>query len=386
MVRFQPDTWIEGLLRPLLMADPVAGLYFELAAPDWRFALFFAFITIAMATRGSRARLAPSQGVGAIGLLLSMGVWTFVSGNGRYFIWGLVMVGPLLVMALRLLPGTRGLHLSLLALVAGLQFVVVQNSYTANAWGTVGIEHNPVPLDNSPLRHEPAVFLTLSALSFSALVPRFHPEARWAAIGGQYLIKAGSPEHRRLKDLLTSPLPKYLMLPLDGRGVGPQGQIPRSLAGLVTETLARYDLALAGGECTFLNSTLSRVTHDRAADGVLPQPGFWFCALQRSSGVTAPAPDLTERYVDVFQRIEQRCPRFFPPGSGRPVHADDSIGLFYAMTDMRVLIDRDEDVYFRYFRAMNPTRLGNVADVRKGSFDLPCRKPPGRYIVPWQRD
>lgn len=386
MLRFQPDSWIEGLLRPLLMTDPVAGLYFELAAPDWRFAFFIAFITIALATRRARANLTASQGIGAVGLLLLMGVWTFASGNGRYFIWGLVMVGPLLVMALRLLPGTHGLHLSLLALVATVQMVAMQSSYTANAWGVVGVERNPVPLDDAALRHEPAVFLSMSALSFSVLVPRFHPEARWAAISGQYVIKPGSPEQRRLRDLLTSPLPKYLMLPLDRKGIGPQGEIQQGLAGLATDTLTPYGLELAPSKCTFLASALSRVTHDRSADGTLPEPGFWFCPLQPRPGGPATVPDSTQHFTDVFQRIEQRCPRFFPPGSGRAVFADDSIGLFYAMTDMRVLIDRDDDVYFKYFRAMNPSRLGKVADVRSGSFDLPCSKPPGRYVPPWLRD
>ena len=38
MIRFEPDTWFDGALRPLLLGDPSAGLYYEEGAPDWRFA------------------------------------------------------------------------------------------------------------------------------------------------------------------------------------------------------------------------------------------------------------------------------------------------------------------------------------------------------------
>ena len=389
MLRFQPDSWLEGFLRPLLLADPVAGLYFEAAAPDWRFALFIVFMTIALGTRHARSKVTAGQAVAAAGLVTMMYVWTFVTGNGRYFIWGLVLVGPLLVMAGRLLPGSLQLKVSLLGLVAAIQLFTVMGSYSPNVWGIVPVDRNPAPLDDSPLRHEPAVFLTMSAISFSALVPRFHPESRWAGIGGQHVILVGSPEHRRLLDLLASPLPKYLVLPLDRRAIAPSGQIRADMANLVAETLAPYSLSPTPGGCSFLNSPLSRVSRDQAADGSPPQPGFWLCRTQADPGagtMRAQRPDPAARYADVFERIEKACPRFFPPSKSRPVHAEDSIGQFYPITDVRVLVDQSEEVFFKYFRAMNPTRIGSVADIRRGDFTLPCDKLPGRYLPPWDRN
>jgi hypothetical protein len=53
---------------------------------------------------------------------------------------------------------------------------------------------------------------------------------------------------------------------------------------------------------------------------------------------------------------------------------------------MRLYIDGDGRVLYKYFRAMNPTLIGTVNDVRQDHYDIACEKPPGRYQLPWQRD
>ena len=47
-----PDTWLDGLARPLLLADSVAGLYAEIQAPDWRFAALVLLLVIASTFTG----------------------------------------------------------------------------------------------------------------------------------------------------------------------------------------------------------------------------------------------------------------------------------------------------------------------------------------------
>lgn len=386
MLRFQPDGWLEGLLRPLLLADPVAGLYFEVAAPDWRFACFAILITWCAVT-GRTSKMNRAQALGVSGLILALYVWTFAVGNGRYFLWGLVMIGPLLAMALRLAPGTLSLRYTLLGLALSLQALALSNSYVSNAWGILPVRVSPLPMEDSPLRHKPAVFLTISALSFSAVIPRFHPESRWAGIGGQHVVKPGSTDDRRLSALLTSPLDKYLVLPLDRRAADPQGRMRGGIASLTNKTLEELALELAPEGCTFIGSPLSRVSFDQASDGKPPEPGFWFCLVrQRETGrAIAAAARPESRYADVFERIEAACPRFFPHAGSRPVLSDDSVGLFYPSTDVRLMVDHDEQVFFKYFRAMNPTYVGSVAAVRRGEFSLPCSKLPGRYLPPWDR-
>ena len=86
MLRFQPDGWLQGLLRPLIMADPVASIYFELPAPDLRPAALLLLLPLAL-WLGSLRRWPTGQAWRLpVALLLTLYLWTFVIGNGRYFL------------------------------------------------------------------------------------------------------------------------------------------------------------------------------------------------------------------------------------------------------------------------------------------------------------
>ena len=106
--------------------------------------------------------------------------------------------------------------------------------------------------------------------------------------------------------------------------------------------------------------------------------------LQRQADL--PAPGVTDGVQDVFAAIEERCPRFFLPGSGSDLRVDDSVVRHYRSSDTRVTVTDAGTVFFRYFRSLNPTFVGSVDAVRAGQFQLPCDKLPGRYRLPWQAD
>ena len=84
VLRFLPDDWLEALLRPFLMLDSVAGIYFEQSAPDLRFAALVLFLVIgALAGRVPRS-LDARQRFLLVSLGLLFYVWTLTIGNGRY--------------------------------------------------------------------------------------------------------------------------------------------------------------------------------------------------------------------------------------------------------------------------------------------------------------
>ena len=222
MLRFLPDDWLEGLLRPFVMIDPRAGIYFEETAPDWRFAIFIAFMTVALATRRGRRTIDYEQGQLSLALLVLLYVWTFTIGNGRYFMTGLLLVGPLLVAAWRRLPGTSIFRWVLLFGAMSLQAAVIESDYARNKWGlTRWIQGPGIDIEDEPIRHQPATFITSTAISYSILVPRFHPASRWANVVGQVDIKPSMREYPRLLELLSSPLPMYLVVPISSAHVRP---------------------------------------------------------------------------------------------------------------------------------------------------------------------
>jgi hypothetical protein len=392
MLRFLPDSWVEGLLRPLLLVDPVAGLYLEEAAPDWRFlALGVVFLMLLglLARAGRRIPAMKAQHViTALGLVLTFYLWTFVSGNGRYFSWGMLLVGPLLVWAILLLPTSRRLRWTALALVLVLQGTALRLSYTPNPWAVVRLTHTPLSLQDSPLRERPAVFLTVSNLTYSILVPLFHPESRWANVAGQFNVLPGTLEWSRLQKLLQSPLPMYLVTPVRPQDHDGQGHPTGAAIKVLRDTLSHQGLVLMDGGCQLLRSRLSG-PGALATTGEDDKRGFSVCALERgpSPAAAAASPASAPRSLgqEALDAVERRCPRFFPPGGGRDSLEDGVDARFYAQSDVRLWVHPDGIVLYHYFRAMNPTPLGTVEEVRANRFVLGCHKLPGRYLPFWQR-
>jgi hypothetical protein len=390
MLRFTPDDWLEGLARPVLMADPAAGLYVEGAAPDWRFAVALLFGTIGVVAARGRLQLSVVQSRLLLSLVVMLYAWTFAIGNGRYFAAGLLLVGPVLVLSWRWVPGTRPFKALMLLAVVAAQLYAVQLNHRPNPWGLVNLRDGPgLELAASPLRERPGVFLTISGISYSILVPLFHPQSRWANIAGQRRIEPGMPEQARLQELLMSPLPQYVVVPMSLETAEPQSQPSPALRELIARSLGLQGLELGMQPCEFLRSRLV-VGPPGQASNQSPPLGFAVCPV-----VKAAAPilqvredeDEKRRWAPAFERVERQCPRFFPPGGGTVTRADGQLTRHYLATDTRVHLDEESRVmYFRYFRSLNMTRLGTVDDVLAGRFEVPCRKLPGRYQPPWDRD
>ena len=386
MLRFLPDSWMEGLLRPFVMMDPQAGIYFEETAPDWRFAIFIVFLAVAWWARGRRAILDAGLGSAALTLLVVLYVWTFSIGNGRYFIAGLLMVGPLLVAAWRLLPGSVGFRWTLLLGVLLLQAAVIKNDYVPNKWGLTHWVHGAgVELEDAPIRHHPATFITSTAISYSILVPRFHPQSRWANVVGQVHLLPPMPEYTRLVQLLRADLPRHLVIPIDQAHQLPDRQPATEIRRVFGEIMLPYGLSFVSAPCVLLRSRLS--AEPFARDRV--ESGFWICPLRYDDALrqaASMAPNVNDGVRDAVAAIEQRCPRFFPPGNGSDLRVEDSTVRHYRATDTRVTVTDAGQVYFRYFRALNPTYVGTVDALLAGRFQLPCDKLPGRYRLPWQEE
>jgi hypothetical protein len=56
------------------------------------------------------------------------------------------------------------------------------------------------------------------------------------------------------------------------------------------------------------------------------------------------------------------------------------------MTDIGAIVRDDGLVYYKYFRALNPVVVGNVATILRPDFAMPCDRLQGRYHFPWDKD
>lgn len=389
-MRFRPDSLLEGLLRPFVMMDPQSGIYFEGIAPDWRFGMFAALLLLgAASTRGQRG-LSFAQGQLSLGLLASMLMWTFLIGNGRYYMAGLLLIGPLVVAGWRSLPGTTALRYTLLAGATALQLAVVLSTHVTDKWGLGQWQRGEgIDIQASPLRQEPAVFITSTSISFAILVPKFHPNSRWTNVVGQYDITPSTREFAPLIALLSSALPKYAVWPISAQPGGAELQPSDRIRQAIAEHLRPLGVTLQPQRCVTLRSSLAPGPPGAATTADLMR-GFWFCPVDYSETLRLSPSELlalSAAVTEAFHAIEQRCPRFFPPGGGNNRRDTGFTALrHYTSTDMRVIIDDQDQVLMRHNKSLNPTLLGSVEQVRSGHFTLPCDKPQGRYQLPWQRD
>jgi hypothetical protein len=394
MLRFQPDTLLEGLLRPFVMSDPNGYVYLELMAPDWRPAVLAVLLAVGLFTGRAKRLVTSEQTRLLVAFLIAFYAWTFGIGNGRYFLGWLLVLGPLLVLASRWLPGTREFRWALLALLFAGQAATLRSAYMPSSWSLTRWTEGPgIEVHGDSIQSTPAVFVTISGISYSILAARFHPASRWANVAGQNGIPPGSAEYEPLVQLLSSDLPKYILTPARAPSSSGAGQPQAALLSLFNEVLARYGLSLTGSPCEFLPSPLS-AGHSLAVDpsGASPTQdvkGFWACPLQYSRALRETqrarfaAPD---EFDAAFEAIEDRCPRFAPRGEGVTALADGIRSRHYVSSDSRIMIDSAGNVFFRYLRSLNPTLVGNAVDIKAGKFTFNCERPAGRYRPPWLGD
>lgn len=396
MDRFTPDVFLEWLLRPFLMADPSAFLYVEFMAPDLRPVILMAMLFIGAFFGSLTRRLTGDSCRLLIGFGLSFYMWAFVIGNGRYFLAALLLLGPLIMLAWRSLPGTKPFRWALLVLVGGLQAAALASSYKPDVWGRADWVSGPgIDIEESELRRQPAVFIMASVNAYSVLVPRFHPDSRWAQLVGQRDISPVAHEYASVVELLSSPLPKLLVIPIPGGWSDKHQQPDVELRKLLGQSLTSYGLALSGQPCTVLRSSLPSIsagvatTSQPGAVQKEPERGFWFCPMSYSDAdriAAAAKPPAASQWSDVFDAIEHRCPRFFPPGGGVTREFEGMASRWYPGMDTLISVRGVDDVTYKYFRALNHRAIGSVVDIRAGKFHIQCDKPPGRYRMPWSEE
>ena len=187
MIRMMADTWQEAVLRPLAMAAPNGWVYTEIIAPDFRFvfALGLALAAITAAVTQKRG-LAGSRPVFVLlGLtFLSFVPWMATTGNGRYFMPYLILIGPLCIGLISILSCTRAMKASIAILVLSVQgFALYQNNpwKPFGSWELAPWKDGPYfSVDIDPLAIDPnATYVSISQMSLSLVAPQFPASSRW---------------------------------------------------------------------------------------------------------------------------------------------------------------------------------------------------------------
>lgn len=357
-LRFLPAAAADWLARPFAMAQYKAFVAVEAFAPDARPALLLAALAAILALRlGRRQPLWPlSTPTGQLALfaLLSYPLWMASSGNARYAIALLWVVGLLLARAAWALSPSRAALLALAALV-GLQTAayVTQGDRRLDGqpWDLKPYAPFEVP---ARLRDEPALHLSLGVQSHAALAPYLHPAGAFVSLSGQMSLPADGPLGERLQQRLAAWAGRTRVL----------------FAARFTPGTPRFEHAVAGDSWLLENRLGLRIdTSDCETARLLTPQDSRRPRLLVSCRVLPSErrdPTFSARLADadrVFALLEADCPRVFGP---RPFVSDANPGAVwrrYMNSDTVIEISPIDGVLVSHHRAPNPIYLGRPEQV-----------------------
>ncbi|MGE5450422.1 MAG: hypothetical protein ACM3VZ_01090 [Acidobacteriota bacterium] len=409
MIRFAPDSLLEGLLRPIVMALPQPWVYSELTAPDFRYVfligmLLFWFIAGFLLKRQWSAN--PRHGVLSGVCLLAFVPWLLTGGNGRYFIAYLALVGPLCVALAYASSASRNMKVALVAFFLLMQgHAILTNSpwnpFETFEWGR-WTSRDYFHLDVAPVsKDEGVTYVSLANQTNSLIIPLFPESSRWinlTSFQGRNFLKNDDRVVAQARSKLASTSPLRLVVQAQPRMARPEDGLPDDQARrLLDRYVDPFGLRLQPGmPCLLLRSsslaaTLPILASDAPAQisRLRQHAGFWVCPMTyvgRSELVEAKRPWMNrgERSISA---VERACPRLFPPGQVSFNQLSYGIERIYTESDATLVYVADEDaVYVSFFRALNPQRIGSGEELRKASFQVKCDQFVSREGLPWLRN
>ena len=407
MIRLMADTWLEAVLRPVAMAAPNGWVYTEIMAPDFRFvfALGLTLAALFSVTRGKGKPAARRPVFVLLGLtFISFVPWMATTGNGRYFMPYLILIGPVCIGLISVLPSTRGMKASIALILLGVQgFALYQNNpwKPFDSWQSIpwadgsyfSIDIDPPTLDAN------ATYISVGYLSLSAVAPLFPATSRWvnlSVFNGADVSKDGN-NYAPIREIIENSRSLKLFQSSAPREMIPGTDQPNQKAiAAINAYLQPHRLAIKEPTaCNFLasKSLIYRTfmgTEESSAEKlrIKEKVGFWICSLDYPV-----EPKLTPRLTsdellakDVVERMERLCPRFFPPGQALILQHSAGFSRIYAQSDSSLIVTRDGKLYVKNARALNPELIGPVADILKPGFAFDCTKFKGRSGLPWKRE
>lgn len=392
MTRFEPDTLRDALLRPLAMAAPNGGVYVEFLAPDFRFLFVLALLVLLLVlVRRRRGAATPPMVLLAL-CACAFVPWLVTTGNGRYFMAFLLLVGPLCIGLVQLLPLTRGMRFALALGMVAWQGYLLHDVKPWGSWTYVQWRDGPafdieVPPD---MVAHPATYVGLATISYSIIAPHFHPDSRWINISAEPGLGHPTADQLRTQAFLRTGDPLRVIFPSPpGAKLGDVVDAPLETA--IDELLARQGLSISDAtQCRFLRS---RGLGEAAGAGRQEQGedmtalGFWVCPLERHARSGQHSAPPLPPYVDaVFGKMERTCPGLFHPGEATTLPIPAGAVRGYPGSDFKLyLLNEGRAVMYKYSRALNPVVVGTVDQVLAPGFRMDCSKVRGRTGLPWER-
>lgn len=344
--RFIPQTFAEALMLPFNMADSGKRTSFEAMTVDIRLAWLLGLLILWGMSRtltkllrrtGVPEQMRTVEKLFWISFLIFIPAWIQTSGNIRYAIQSLLLLGPAIgLIAIKL--GERRHFIGMFAILLPItgQAALATNLNTPNildyktkAWARPWFVLNlPAPLDTTP-----AYYLSIQTQGYASLLHLFPEGSRFFNLVGQATLP---PDHVLLEKLKE----KKENLNLEFRSlyspltIGGQTQSLESSINNQNALLSDFGYKVNESNCQEIKNQV-------------PQFSLYSCALETSP----PMNELESKKRQIIdQRIvywEKKCPNIFKPSGFGSIQTTEIRRRFYPGTDFQIIYVADGSLVAR---------------------------------------
>lgn len=396
MIRFLPDTLLDLILRPWYMILPRSGVYVEFTAPDFRVLAFCLIVPFALYGLRRRWHIRSNRSLvaSAVVFLLAFVVWCVTSGNGRYFMPFMAIVGPLLVALVSRLPMSRAMKVFALLLIIAVQVGLVSVNPPWNPANTLELstwsDTPPFVVSGGALdNNQDVTYVTVTEQSYSVIAPMFGDKANWINLryfegydffGSSSLL---ADARRRLSEAKVL----RLLVRSFPRSSEPDSGLPNEETLAFFESYLRpYGLALLPkSSCKLLPSNTVADAElasfspkdDHVAQEIRRYAGFWVCPLVFSGRSSEDEANQLRASLGgrLIEKMEKICPKYFPAGQVMFRREGDDLVRSYPSSDVRLIYsEHDKRLFAKFTFALNPVLLGDAEVVGAESFSYDCRR------------
>lgn len=372
--RFRPADLEAALRFPLNMASGLKNSSFENVAADIRMAWLLMLVLIVLAVllaqrfRAGKGNVSVDRNQLNLWLVLALSVpaWISSSGNIRYAIEILLLLGPAIaLMALRvsryrnilgllviLLPifGQTVLNTTLNDLKNGLPG---QEDWRSK-WDSWQSEWFSVTIP-SPLDRSPAYYITLQTQAFASFLPLFPKETRFLNLIGFPSLPPDSPV---LPVVITQARERGLLL----RSLF-ETYVPASVNNVMPEhldsqntLLSEYGYRVRGDDCHFIEFG------KKNAPILATRLVLISCAIEAADPLSV-AEISKRRLIDErIDRWMRQCPDVFSPPIGWSVQRSDTRMRSFANTDIHIAATQSGELALIYWYADQSNMILENAD------------------------
>ena len=330
----------------------------------------------AVARRGAARRIDLSSPPLQVGLfvVLAYAGWMMTSGNTRYALPLLALVGVLLAWcAYRALPrGVAAASLALLAALQALYFGVDGDSRfgPTTPWGRAPMLEVQVP---QRLRDDPFLHLSVGSLSYAALALYMHPAGALSNVIGGWSLPTDGRLGRALQDRMDAwqGRTRVLVRAAPGWQLGPEAE-SAAFRQRVDRLLYRFAQQVDWRDCLDIElHSGPRVQPGQGASSHRISATLTSCAIgPRTRSDPRYDADLATA-EQVFKVLESSCPIRLSPSP----QATDADGLAfqrrYLNSESRITVAAG-GATLSHFRTYQIAYLGSVPEILAGRGTNPC--------------